>query len=276
MGRGLCAAGSELGNPARPPCSPLSAATAKPPDAASHSPAAQGPPTEPRPESRGRLSSFPPARRPPTCTKAPPYASSLIPRAELFLTSLWPLTGRPSPLTSAPTPSVCPPLFSLQARSSARRFSAGPAHCLSHAGFPNRHLVASRLRGPSAHPESPPGFPHLSDRGARHCLFESRFWSTLSAGSSVRAPSPSSSHPRLPLRYKSVLPSPASLKMRRLPPLRSAAPSPLGPHPPSRLEPHSCLGPLHFAHTLPSAWNALPRLLPMAFTTRPKGSFFKV
>lgn len=45
MGRGLRASGSELGNPARPPRSPLSAATAKPPDAASQGPAAQGSPT---------------------------------------------------------------------------------------------------------------------------------------------------------------------------------------------------------------------------------------
>lgn len=72
------------------------------------------------------------------CTPAP------WSRAKMFLTSLWPLTGQPSPPTPAPTPNVCPLLFSLRARSSAPRSYAGPAHCQSHAGFPNRHLVASQ------------------------------------------------------------------------------------------------------------------------------------
>lgn len=73
VGRGLRASGSELGNPARPPHSPLSAAAAEPPDAASQGSMAYSAPKGPSPEPRGCLSSFPPVRRLPTRAKAPPH-----------------------------------------------------------------------------------------------------------------------------------------------------------------------------------------------------------
>lgn len=104
-GRGLRASGSELGNPARPPRSPLSAATAVPPDAASSCPAAQGAPTGPSSAPRGRLSSFPPSRRPPDSPKALPHSGSLSSHGAA-LHHVVASEGRSSPPTPAPTPGV--------------------------------------------------------------------------------------------------------------------------------------------------------------------------
>lgn len=98
-GEGSARLGMRARKPRAAPHSPLSAATALPPDAASLGPTAPGAPT-----AGGRWPPLqPPARRLPPAPEHP-HTPAPRPRAEMPLTSQWPLTGRPGPPTPAPPP----------------------------------------------------------------------------------------------------------------------------------------------------------------------------
>lgn len=137
-GRGLRASGSELGNPARPPHSPLSKAPAKPPDAASPGPAAQGAPTGRRPDAgaacrASRLRGAP--------KRAPRRRSHrlLAPRADILDFAV----ASDPPSKSFDPCALC----------SALRPPAGPVPCLPPTGLPGRPLAALR----AGHPVPQPG-----------------------------------------------------------------------------------------------------------------------
>lgn len=131
-GRGLRASGFQLGNPARPPHSPLSKAPAKPPDAASPGPAAQGAPTGRRPDAGA-------ARGAPQ--RAPRRRSHqlLAPRADILDFAV---------ASDPPSKSFDPCALSF-----ALRPPAGPVPCLPPTGLPGRPLAALR----AGHPVPQPG-----------------------------------------------------------------------------------------------------------------------
>lgn len=166
-GRGLRASRSKLGNPARPPHSPLSGAMAEPPR--TRPPRALWPRAPRRGPAWSPEAASPASSPSGTSPNAPRHPLTPAPchSSEMSVTSPWPLTGRPGPPTPCPILASCPLIFALRARSWAQSPSAGPVSCLSHTGFPSRLLVA---------PQYPhPGVPHPPDPKARYCPFNSRF-----------------------------------------------------------------------------------------------------
>lgn len=256
-GRGLRASGSELGNPARPPCIPLSGVTAEPPDAASQGPAAQGAPTGPGPELRGRPSSFPPARS--LLTHARAHAGSRTPasppRAEMSLTSSWPLTADPVLRPLCPVLASCPLNFAPQT-------GRGPA-ALRRARRPSvPHWLPQPA--PRGTPASPPG--NFSSSRSRCTSLSFQF--PLLVHSERRLLSARlSRHPSLPrARPQPVLPQALAGSRLSGAQLRLASTLilPLGWS-------HTQVPAL--AHAIPSAWNSFPRLLSLAFATGPSAPF---
>lgn len=207
-GEGSARLGMRARKPRAAPHSPLSAATALPPDAASLGPTAPGAPT-----AGGRWPPLqPPARRLPPAPEHP-HTPAPRPRAEMPLTSQWPLTGRPGPPTPAPPPASGPRPWS-SVRGPGPRFPAPHKSCLrpAHTGFPSRLL---------GHPHPTREGPHPPEAGARPCPVPAP--GPLGAQAPRRpAPCPPSSHPRpLFLRRQSVLPT--SLRPPRLPRRREEA-----------------------------------------------------
>lgn len=191
------------------------------------------------------LLQLPACLAPPARAKAPPHAGSSPPRGDAL--DLAVASDRPTGSSDSCAHSwvlACalrPPRKVLSPAPSGR---ACPL--LSHTGFPSPAPRGAHLCAAPLHPVSPPGSPPSSRCRRTSLSLYSRFWATLSSGSSTPTSITTLFPPAPALSRTQICPSdsPAS-RPPRLPLLRSLAPSLLDAHPPSITARATlvCLGP---------------------------------
>lgn len=163
-GEGSARLGIRARKPRAAPSQPLVCGDRQAPGRGLPAPCGSGLPDGTQPGALGPLSSLPPARRhlpthpPPRLAPRHPHTPAPWPRVEMPLTSLWPLTGRPSPPTPAPTPSVLSSALFPRCKVFGRLLSGRACPLPVPRWLPQpAPRGVPRLRGPSEHSVSPPG-----------------------------------------------------------------------------------------------------------------------